>query len=203
MHGLQDSVIILSGMKLSVKLLYFLLYGFRVLNNFTFYQSSCLIITQHLKCIMRFLIIYLMLLFCGLFTSLYFCYNALNWHGFIFPVAQQEAEMFKRCDGTFPFPGIHQSRDPLSTSPKLPQQGSFQIDDYVHAKDSSMKIQQVKQRLDSVTVCLFYAIEKLEFWKPFISYFTLLCQYVLIEWSKLLYLKLGFLTLIVPFWYLF
>lgn len=62
--------------------------------------------------------------------------------------------MFKHYNGTFPFPGIHQSEDALSTCPKLPQQGSFQIDDYVHTKDSSMKMQQVKQRLDSVTVCL-------------------------------------------------
>ncbi|XP_036077846.1 jouberin isoform X2 [Rousettus aegyptiacus] len=68
-----------------------------------------------------------------------------------FQVAQQEAEMFKHYNGTFPFPGIHQSEDALSTCPKLPQQGSFQIDDYVHTKDSSMKMQQVKQRLDSVT----------------------------------------------------
>ncbi|XP_036104343.1 jouberin isoform X3 [Molossus molossus] len=68
-----------------------------------------------------------------------------------FHVAQQEAEMFKRYNGTFPFPGIHQSQDALCTCPKLPQQGSFQIDDYVRTEDSSMKMQQVKQRLDSVT----------------------------------------------------
>ncbi|XP_070080071.1 jouberin isoform X15 [Equus caballus] len=68
-----------------------------------------------------------------------------------FHVAQQEAEMFKRYNGTFPLPGIHQSQDALCTCPKLPHQGSFQIDDYVHTENSSMKMQQVKQRLDSVT----------------------------------------------------
>uniref|UniRef100_A0ABI7Y950 Abelson helper integration site 1 n=1 Tax=Felis catus TaxID=9685 RepID=A0ABI7Y950_FELCA len=68
-----------------------------------------------------------------------------------FHVAQQEGEMFKRYNGTFPLPGIHQSQDALCTCPKLPHQGSFQIDDYVHADNSSMKMQQVKQRLDSVT----------------------------------------------------
>nr|XP_045721552.1 jouberin isoform X5 [Mirounga angustirostris] len=68
-----------------------------------------------------------------------------------FHVAQQEAEMFKRYNGTFPLPGIHQSQDALCTCPKLPHQGSFQIDDYVHSEHSSMKMQQVKQRLDSVT----------------------------------------------------
>nr|XP_025721575.1 jouberin isoform X5 [Callorhinus ursinus] len=68
-----------------------------------------------------------------------------------FHVAQQEAEMFKRYSGTFPLPGIHQSQDALCTCPKLPHQGSFQIDDYVHTEHSSMKMQQVKQRLDSVT----------------------------------------------------
>uniref|UniRef100_A0A8I3MXJ7 Jouberin n=1 Tax=Canis lupus familiaris TaxID=9615 RepID=A0A8I3MXJ7_CANLF len=68
-----------------------------------------------------------------------------------FYVAQQEAEMFKRYNGTFPLPGIHQSQDALCTCPKLPHQGSFQIDDYVHTEHSSMKMQQVKQRLDSVT----------------------------------------------------
>lgn len=62
--------------------------------------------------------------------------------------------MFKRYNGTFPLPGIHQSQDALCTCPKLPHQGSFQIDDYVHTEQSSMKMQQVKQRLDSVTVCL-------------------------------------------------
>ncbi|EQB78735.1 hypothetical protein CB1_001107022 [Camelus ferus] len=66
-------------------------------------------------------------------------------------VAQQEAEMFKRYNGTFPLPGIHQSQDALCTCPKLPQ-GSFQIDDYVPTDNSSVKMQQVKQRLDSVTV---------------------------------------------------
>lgn len=68
-----------------------------------------------------------------------------------FHVAQQEAEMFKRYNGTFPLPGIHQSQDALCTCPKLPHQGSFQIDDYVPTENSSMKMQQVKQRLDSVT----------------------------------------------------
>ncbi|XP_029799745.1 jouberin isoform X2 [Suricata suricatta] len=68
-----------------------------------------------------------------------------------FYVAQQEAEMFKRYSGTFPLPGIHQSQDVLCTCPKLPPQGSFQIDDYVHTDSSSLKMQQVKQRLDSVT----------------------------------------------------
>ncbi|XP_010963915.1 jouberin isoform X4 [Camelus ferus] len=67
-----------------------------------------------------------------------------------FHVAQQEAEMFKRYNGTFPLPGIHQSQDALCTCPKLPQ-GSFQIDDYVPTDNSSVKMQQVKQRLDSVT----------------------------------------------------
>ncbi|KAG8510881.1 Jouberin, partial [Galemys pyrenaicus] len=69
-----------------------------------------------------------------------------------FHVAQQEAEMLKRYNGTFPLPGVHQSQDALCTCPKLPHQGSFQIDDYVHTENSSMKMQQVKQRLDSVTV---------------------------------------------------
>ncbi|XP_006885071.1 PREDICTED: jouberin [Elephantulus edwardii] len=68
-----------------------------------------------------------------------------------FHVAQQEAEMFKRYNGTFPLPGIHQSQDALCTCPKLPHQGSFQIDEFVHTENSSLKMQQVKQRLDSVT----------------------------------------------------
>ncbi|XP_057345232.1 jouberin isoform X3 [Manis pentadactyla] len=68
-----------------------------------------------------------------------------------FRVAQQEAEMFKRYNGTFPLPGIHQSQDALCTCPKLPHQGSFHIEDYVHTDSSSVKMQQVKQRLDSVT----------------------------------------------------
>ncbi|XP_057594510.1 jouberin isoform X3 [Hippopotamus amphibius kiboko] len=68
-----------------------------------------------------------------------------------FHVAQHEAEMFKRYNGTFPLPGIHQSQDALCTCPKLPHQGSFQIDDYVPTENSSMKMQQVKQRIDSVT----------------------------------------------------
>ncbi|XP_066866957.1 jouberin isoform X9 [Kogia breviceps] len=68
-----------------------------------------------------------------------------------FHVAQQEAEMFKRYNGTFPLPGIHQSQDALCTCPRLPHQGSFQIDDYVRTENSSMKMQQVKQRIDSVT----------------------------------------------------
>ncbi|XP_070652325.1 jouberin isoform X8 [Bos indicus] len=69
-----------------------------------------------------------------------------------FHVAQQEAEMFRRYNGTFPLPGIHQSQGALYTCPKLPHQGSFQIDDYVPTEHSSMKMQQVKQRIDSVTV---------------------------------------------------
>lgn len=68
-----------------------------------------------------------------------------------FQVAQQEADMFKRYNGTFPFPGIHQTEDALCTCPKLPQQGSFQIDDHVPMEDSSVKMQLVKQRLSSVT----------------------------------------------------
>ncbi|XP_060139249.1 jouberin isoform X2 [Globicephala melas] len=68
-----------------------------------------------------------------------------------FHVAQQEAEMFKRYNGTFPLPGIHQNQDALCICPRLPHQGSFQIDDYVHTENSSMKMQQVKQRIDSVT----------------------------------------------------
>ncbi|XP_023585681.1 jouberin isoform X3 [Trichechus manatus latirostris] len=68
-----------------------------------------------------------------------------------FHVAQQEAEMFKHYNGTFPLPGIHQSQDALCTCPKLPHQGSFQIDEFIHAENSSVKMQQVKQRLDSVT----------------------------------------------------
>ncbi|KAK2496056.1 hypothetical protein MC885_001042 [Smutsia gigantea] len=73
-----------------------------------------------------------------------------------FRVAQQEAEMFKHYNGTFPLPGIHQSQDALCTCPKLPHQGSFRIEDYVHTDSSSMKMQQVKQRLDSVTVCVIF-----------------------------------------------
>lgn len=69
-----------------------------------------------------------------------------------FHVAQQEAEMFKCYNGTFPLHGIYQSQDALRTFPKLPHQGSFQIDDCVHTERSSMRMQQVKQRLDSVTV---------------------------------------------------
>ncbi|XP_077632179.1 jouberin isoform X4 [Crocuta crocuta] len=68
-----------------------------------------------------------------------------------FHVAQQETEMLKHSNGTFPLPGIHQSQDVSCTCPKLPHQGSFQIDDYVHTDNSSMKMQQVKQRLNSVT----------------------------------------------------
>ncbi|XP_037698118.1 jouberin isoform X4 [Choloepus didactylus] len=70
---------------------------------------------------------------------------------FDFHVAQQEAEMSKRYNGMFPLPGIHQSQDALCTCPKLPQQGSFQIDEFVHTANTSMKMQQVKQRLDTVT----------------------------------------------------
>ncbi|XP_014441705.1 jouberin isoform X3 [Tupaia chinensis] len=68
-----------------------------------------------------------------------------------FHVAQQEAEMFKRYNGTFPLPGIHQSQDALCTCPKLPHQGSFQIDELVHTENSSTKMQLVKQRLETVT----------------------------------------------------
>ncbi|PNI87080.1 AHI1 isoform 12, partial [Pan troglodytes] len=68
-----------------------------------------------------------------------------------FHVAQQEAEMFKRYNGTFPLPGIHQSQDALCTCPKLPHQGSFQIDEFVHTESSSTKMQLVKQRLETVT----------------------------------------------------
>lgn len=62
--------------------------------------------------------------------------------------------MFKCYNGTFPLHGIYQSQDALRTFPKLPHQGSFQIDDCVHTERSSMRMQQVKQRLDSVTVCI-------------------------------------------------
>ncbi|XP_008063631.1 jouberin isoform X2 [Carlito syrichta] len=68
-----------------------------------------------------------------------------------FHVAQQEAEMFKRYNGIFPLPGIHQSQDALCTCPKLPHQGSFQIDEFVHTENSSTKMQLVKQRLETVT----------------------------------------------------
>ncbi|XP_063522694.1 jouberin isoform X10 [Pongo pygmaeus] len=68
-----------------------------------------------------------------------------------FHVAQQEAEMFKRYNGTFPLSGIHQSQDALCTCPKLPHQGSFQIDEFVHNENSSTKMQLVKQRLETVT----------------------------------------------------
>lgn len=69
-----------------------------------------------------------------------------------FQVAQQEAEMFKRYNGTLPLPGIHQSQDALCTCPKLPYQGSFQIDEFVNTENnSSRKIQLVKQRLETVT----------------------------------------------------
>ncbi|XP_005361015.1 jouberin isoform X1 [Microtus ochrogaster] len=69
-----------------------------------------------------------------------------------FHVAQQEAEMFKRYNGTLPLPGIHQSQDALCTCPKLPPQGSFQIDEFVNTENnSSRKIQLVKQRLETVT----------------------------------------------------
>ncbi|XP_032130597.1 jouberin isoform X1 [Sapajus apella] len=68
-----------------------------------------------------------------------------------FHVAQQEVEMCKRYNGTFPLPGIHQSQDALCTSPKLPHQGSFQIGEYVHTENSSTKMQLVKQRLETVT----------------------------------------------------
>ncbi|KAM4865886.1 jouberin isoform 3-T3 [Thomomys bottae] len=68
-----------------------------------------------------------------------------------FHVAQQEAEMFKRYNGTVPLPGIHQSEDALCTCPKLPHQGSFQIDEFVNTENSSTKMQLVKQRLETVT----------------------------------------------------
>lgn len=69
-----------------------------------------------------------------------------------FHVAQQEAEMFKRYNGILPLPGIHQSQDALCTCPKLPHQGSFQIDEFVNNENnSSRKIQLVKQRLETVT----------------------------------------------------
>ncbi|XP_012982756.1 jouberin isoform X3 [Mesocricetus auratus] len=69
-----------------------------------------------------------------------------------FHVAQQEAEMFKRYNGTLPLPGIHQSQDALCTCPKLPYQGSFHIDDFVNTEhNSSRKIQLVKQRIETVT----------------------------------------------------
>ncbi|CAH6778117.1 Ahi1 [Phodopus roborovskii] len=74
-----------------------------------------------------------------------------------FHVAQQEAEMFKRYNGTLPLPGIHQSQDALCTCPKLPHQGSFQIDEFVNTENnSSRKIQLVKQRLETVTVVALY-----------------------------------------------
>lgn len=69
-----------------------------------------------------------------------------------FHVAQQEADTFNHYNGTSPFPGIHQSQDALCICSNMPQQGSFQIEDSVHTKDSSMKMQQVIQRLNSVTV---------------------------------------------------
>ncbi|XP_008820297.1 jouberin isoform X1 [Nannospalax galili] len=68
-----------------------------------------------------------------------------------FHVAQQEAEMFKRYNGTLPLPGIHQSQDALCTCPKLPHQGSFQIDEFVNTENTSTKMQLVKQRLETVT----------------------------------------------------
>uniref|UniRef100_A0A2K6ASX1 Jouberin n=1 Tax=Macaca nemestrina TaxID=9545 RepID=A0A2K6ASX1_MACNE len=83
-----------------------------------------------------------------------------------FHVAQQEAEMFKCYNGTFPLPGIHQSQDALCTCPKLPHQGSFQIDEFVHTENSSTKMHLVKQRLETVTVCLFYVNKDLSFTSP-------------------------------------
>ncbi|XP_077000193.1 jouberin isoform X3 [Tamandua tetradactyla] len=68
-----------------------------------------------------------------------------------FHVAQQETEMSKRYNGTFPLPGIGQSQDALCPCPKVPHQGSFQSDEFVHIAHTSMKMQQVKQRLDTVT----------------------------------------------------
>lgn len=76
---------------------------------------------------------------------------------FSFLVAQQEAEMLKRYSGALPMSGLLQSEDDLCTCPKLPLQGSFLIDESVSDEDSSArKIQLVKQRLETVTVCLFY-----------------------------------------------
>ncbi|XP_055982182.1 jouberin [Sorex fumeus] len=69
-----------------------------------------------------------------------------------FHVAQQEAEIFKCYSGTFPLPCIHQMQDALCTCPKLPHQGFSPVDDYAHTENSSLKMQQVKQTLDSVTV---------------------------------------------------
>ncbi|XP_052025162.1 jouberin isoform X2 [Apodemus sylvaticus] len=70
-----------------------------------------------------------------------------------YQVAQQEVEMLKRYSGALPLPGIHQNEDDLCTCPKLPQQGSFQIDELVNTEHNpSRKIQLVKQRLETVTV---------------------------------------------------
>ncbi|XP_021105200.1 jouberin isoform X2 [Heterocephalus glaber] len=68
-----------------------------------------------------------------------------------FSVAQQEAKMFRCYSATLPLPGKHQSQDALCTCPKLPQQGSFQIGEFVHTENSSPKMQIVKQRLETVT----------------------------------------------------
>lgn len=87
-----------------------------------------------------------------------------------FLVAQQETEMLKHCNGTSPLPGIYQSQDALCTCPKLPPQSSFQIDEFVHTENASSKMQLVKQRLETVTVCLFFAVE---FKKPFLAYFAI------------------------------
>ncbi|XP_049643994.1 LOW QUALITY PROTEIN: jouberin [Suncus etruscus] len=69
-----------------------------------------------------------------------------------FQVAQQEAETLKRYSGTFPLSCVHHIQDVLCTCPKQAHQGLFQIDDHVHTENSSLKMQQVKQRLDSVMV---------------------------------------------------
>lgn len=69
-----------------------------------------------------------------------------------FQVAQQETETLKRYNGTFPLSCIHHSQDALCTCPKQAHQGLFQIDGHVHTENSSLKLQQVKQRLDSVMV---------------------------------------------------
>lgn len=77
-----------------------------------------------------------------------------------FPVAQQEVtEMFRCYNGTFPYPGIRQSQGALCTPLNLPRQGSFQADDCVPTEHSSVKMQQVKQKIDSVTVCLFHFMQ--------------------------------------------
>ncbi|XP_023567942.1 jouberin isoform X2 [Octodon degus] len=65
--------------------------------------------------------------------------------------AQQEAEMFRCYNATFPLPEKHQGQDALRSCPELTHQGSFQIGEYVHTENSSTKMQIVKQRLETVT----------------------------------------------------